>query len=831
MGKQTEYADMNAHRQQRPAATGPPMARLVNSFKPIPDRYETLAEVQADLRKAGLESSNLVIGIDFTKSNQWTGERSFQGRCLHDIDPNGLVLNPYQSVISVIGRVLEPFDDDNIIPAFGFGDLQTKGDRCFPFVEGRGCHGFSEVMQVYNRITPSLKLSGPTNFAPVIHETIEAVRREGGYHILVIIADGQVTNEDQTRNAIVEASYFPISIIMVGVGDGPWDMMKEFDDMLPARRFDNFQFVEYNSVMQLNRKNPEAGFAIMALMEIPEAADAVRKEAAEHTSVSSTPVVASERKRGRAKSTEQSHSSASASGAPTPTRRRGCNCKKSGCLKLYCECFAGNMRCGDRCQCVGCKNREHNRLEIAHAIQAIEKRTQKSFRSPIAVARKLEKLRTTPTATGPPATSLSGTTSMFSPEAVEAQSMATLQPREACTCAGGICTSDCACLSRFGRCTASCPCSGCPFQQEKPKRCSCKKSNCLKLYCECLTAQGYCDERCNCEGCKNRPESQAERERAISAILERNPLAFQPKVANGSSQHLRGCNCRKSNCMKNYCECHQAGVACTSRCACHQCRNTEAFVSAKKMLVFSTPDSKQQAHSLEHQHQRGKGTKRALRKASIETSPQVSQPFTPQTAYQLSPLELLSRSAPPAAHHAPAQGAMQTSGGMGFHTVSAKASGHFTKRKQLKLTARAPFLERIEEAATAMPVTATLPPVEASLDADFNDPEASLSRMCRSLLHAAMAVDTSVGSANSSQREVTPGVHSPSTAEVAAAGCLSPDTEKLMCGEDMETPVSHDDSSDPASSGQRSHRSQQRHAALQERVVLQEFSVWLRNMT
>jgi hypothetical protein len=246
-------------------------------FLPIPDRYETIGEVQSDLRKAGLESSNLIVAVDFTKSNEWTGEKSFGGRCLHDIDPQSVFMNPYQSVISVIGRVLEAFDDDNIIPAFGFGDISTKGDRCFPFTPNRGCQGFAEVLRRYNEVAPTLTLHGPTNFAPVIKEAIRTVERDGGYHILVIIADGQVTNEDQTRQAIVEASNWPISIIMVGVGDGPWEMMKEFDDQLPARRFDNFQFVEYNAVMQMNKKNPEAGFAIMALMEIPEQYQTIRQ--------------------------------------------------------------------------------------------------------------------------------------------------------------------------------------------------------------------------------------------------------------------------------------------------------------------------------------------------------------------------------------------------------------------------------------------------------------------------------------------------------------------------------------------------------------------------
>ena len=52
-------------------------------FDAIKDNYKSLPEVVASLRKSGLESSNLVIGIDFTKSNNWTGDKTFGGKSLH----------------------------------------------------------------------------------------------------------------------------------------------------------------------------------------------------------------------------------------------------------------------------------------------------------------------------------------------------------------------------------------------------------------------------------------------------------------------------------------------------------------------------------------------------------------------------------------------------------------------------------------------------------------------------------------------------------------------------------------------------------------------------
>ena len=241
-----------------------------NGFEAIPDKYWTLSNVTDAIRGAGVESSKLIIGIDYTRSNEWTGAKSFNGFCMHYVDPEGQVLNPYQQVIGIIGDTLLPFDNDQNIQAYGFGDATTTNETVFPLISRFNGTGAQQVLEAYAQITPGLKLLGPTSFAPVIHETIKVVKsKKMAYHILLIICDGDITDVEDTTEAIVEASNYPISIVTIGVGDGPFDLMETYDDDLPERKFDNFQFVHFNEIMS-DRENPVVKFAVAALQEVPD---------------------------------------------------------------------------------------------------------------------------------------------------------------------------------------------------------------------------------------------------------------------------------------------------------------------------------------------------------------------------------------------------------------------------------------------------------------------------------------------------------------------------------------------------------------------------------
>ncbi|XP_024160851.1 E3 ubiquitin-protein ligase RGLG4 isoform X2 [Rosa chinensis] len=257
----------------------PATSEQSNLLEPVSD--ERCRREVTDALWKGLESFNFIVGIDFTKSNEWTGNMRFNIQNLH---ASGDTPNPYERVISLLGKTFaSPFQKDDFIHCFGFGDVTTVDHEVFSFHgDYSPCYGFDEVLCCYKRIVRMVELAGRASYAPVIEAAVDIVERSGGqYHVLVIIAAGQVTKsthtskmelspqEDETIRSIADASSYPLFIIVVGVGDGPWEDMKKFEDKIPVRG--NFQFVNFTEIMSLHSTTSEkqAAFALAARAEVP----------------------------------------------------------------------------------------------------------------------------------------------------------------------------------------------------------------------------------------------------------------------------------------------------------------------------------------------------------------------------------------------------------------------------------------------------------------------------------------------------------------------------------------------------------------------------------
>lgn len=236
-----------------------------------------------DYIKSGTQM-HFAVAIDFTASNGPPRDP----HSLHFLDTFGGKPNPYEIALRAVGEIIQQYDSAGMFPAFGFGaKLPPNGDVSHQFALNGNqshpyCSSISEIVTHYRNCLATVTLYGPTNFSLVIHNTAQiAGKFQDGKHyfILLIITDGIISDMHQTKNAIIDASKLPISIIIVGVGNADFAAMDELDsddirlsvDGRYAER-DIVQFVPLNKF--LSRSGPyirsQAELAREVLAEIPD---------------------------------------------------------------------------------------------------------------------------------------------------------------------------------------------------------------------------------------------------------------------------------------------------------------------------------------------------------------------------------------------------------------------------------------------------------------------------------------------------------------------------------------------------------------------------------
>ncbi|KAM3833391.1 copine-8 isoform 1-T1 [Vipera latastei] len=175
---------------------------------------------------------NFTVAIDFTASNGNPAHPT----SLHYMNP--YQLNAYGMALKAVGEIIQDYDSDKMFPALGFGaKLPPDGRISHEFAlngnpQNPYCSGIDGVMEAYYMSLKSVQLYGPTNFAPVINHVARyaaSIKDGSQYFVLLIITDGVISDMAQTKESIVHAAKFPMSIIIVGVGPAEFDAMEELD--------------------------------------------------------------------------------------------------------------------------------------------------------------------------------------------------------------------------------------------------------------------------------------------------------------------------------------------------------------------------------------------------------------------------------------------------------------------------------------------------------------------------------------------------------------------------------------------------------------------------
>ena len=214
----------------------------------------------------------LNIGIDYTSTNRPPNDPL----SYHYLEGE----NDYEQAIKACGIIIAYYDYNQLFPVYGYGAIienQQIPNMCFNvnLKNNPEIYTIDNVIKEYHNSFKHLILAGPSNFSPLINHVLINIKRENNplkYHILLILTDGIINDMFDTIDSLVEGSFLPLSVIIIGIGNNNFKDMEQLDgDQFPLinsrgvkRMRDHVHFVPFNKY----KYNPKL-LAEKVLEEIP----------------------------------------------------------------------------------------------------------------------------------------------------------------------------------------------------------------------------------------------------------------------------------------------------------------------------------------------------------------------------------------------------------------------------------------------------------------------------------------------------------------------------------------------------------------------------------
>lgn len=140
-----------------------------------------------------------------------------------DLSTGSDIRRLYESTISAFDEVIQQFDEEQLLPALGFGARAPTGLMSQPlvFLAANGeprVHGTNGVLEAYAHSLEKLLPAEPSELAPAL-TYVSQLAGPSRYHVALVLTDGRLDYGLSTLDCLAKAAASALSVVLLVLGE------------------------------------------------------------------------------------------------------------------------------------------------------------------------------------------------------------------------------------------------------------------------------------------------------------------------------------------------------------------------------------------------------------------------------------------------------------------------------------------------------------------------------------------------------------------------------------------------------------------------------------